>query len=245
MKLDDLTGKKFGRLLVLKRGENKYTSGGNSVVTWDCICDCGNEKNVRGSDLKNKLVQSCGCLFIESISKTTHQKYNTYDLSGDYGIGYTTKGEEFYFDLEDYDLIKDYCWRVKSDGYIVSSIYINQNYKKQIFMHRIIMGCNDELLIDHINHIKKDNRKINLRKVTDQQNNMNNYIRKDNNSGVTGVFFDKKRFLWVAQIRFNKKAIYLGSYVNFNDAVKAREQAEEKYFCEYSYKNSINKSEVM
>lgn len=31
---------------------------------------------------------------------------NTYDLSGEYGIGYTTKGEEFWFDLEDYDKIK-------------------------------------------------------------------------------------------------------------------------------------------
>ena len=39
----------------------------------------------------------------------TFKKYNTYDLSGEYGIGYTSKGEEFYFDLDDYDKIKDYC----------------------------------------------------------------------------------------------------------------------------------------
>ena len=47
-----------------------------------------------------------------------HKKYNTYDLTGEYGIGYTSKDEEFYFDLEDYDKIKDYCWRITMQGYV-------------------------------------------------------------------------------------------------------------------------------
>lgn len=39
-----------------------------------------------------------------------NKKYNAYDLTKDYGKGYTLDGVEFIFDLEDYDKIKDYCW---------------------------------------------------------------------------------------------------------------------------------------
>lgn len=38
-----------------------------------------------------------------------NKRYNRYDLTGEYGIGYTNQGVEFYFDLEDYDKIKEYC----------------------------------------------------------------------------------------------------------------------------------------
>lgn len=54
----DLIGQRFGRLLVLKDvGNNKQ---GHSQ--WLCRCECGTEKIVRGSDLKNKHTTSCGCL---------------------------------------------------------------------------------------------------------------------------------------------------------------------------------------
>ena len=46
------------------------------------------------------------------------KQYNNYDLSGEYGIGYLFNGEEFYFGLEDYDKIKNYCWYKDSGGYI-------------------------------------------------------------------------------------------------------------------------------
>lgn len=244
-KLVDLTNKRFGRLIVVNRGNNQYTSGGNAVVTWNCICDCGNEKNVRTGDLKSGKTSSCGCLFLETLSNISHKKNNQYDLSGKFGIGYTAKGEEFYFDLEDYEKINKYCWHIKSDGYITTLIYFNKDYKKQIFLHRLIMNCNDDFLIDHMNHNKNDNRKNNLRMVTVQQNNMNNSLRKDNISNATGVFWNKKNNIWQAQIRVNSKAIHLGCFINKQDAIKSRKQAEEKYFGEYSYDNSIAKVGVI
>ena len=61
------------------------------------------------------------------------KKYNTYDLSGEYGIGYTSKGEEFWFDLNDYNKIKDYCWYYNSNGYLCSQ---NANCK-HIYFHRL------------------------------------------------------------------------------------------------------------
>ena len=42
--------------------------------------------------------------------KELFSKTNKYDLSGEYGIGYDSNGQKFYFDLEDYDKIKNYCW---------------------------------------------------------------------------------------------------------------------------------------
>lgn len=54
----DLTGQRFGRLLVLSRAEN--ASGGGT--RWHCRCDCGTIKAIRGRDLNNGKSQSCGCL---------------------------------------------------------------------------------------------------------------------------------------------------------------------------------------
>lgn len=53
----ELTGKRFGRLLVL--GQSGRTKKGDML--WDCLCDCGNHANVEGYRLKNGHTQSCGC----------------------------------------------------------------------------------------------------------------------------------------------------------------------------------------
>ena len=60
-KLIDLTNKKFGRFLVVKR-DNEKPKGHNSSTYWICKCDCGNIKSVIGSNLINKRSKSCGCL---------------------------------------------------------------------------------------------------------------------------------------------------------------------------------------
>jgi len=162
----DLTGKKFERLTVIERVENnKYNQS-----QWLCQCDCNGENSLKiilGNSLIRKLTKSCGCLRKENPSKI-HKKYNTYDLSGEYGIGYTSKGEEFYFDLEDYDKIKDYCWNKDDNGYI---LFKTEN--EFIRMHRLVMNCPDDMEVDHIYHVNHDNRKSELRIVTGSQNQMN------------------------------------------------------------------------
>ena len=52
---------------------------------------------------------------------------------------------------------------------------------------------------------------------------------KSNTSGYNGVYFDKKRRLWIAQITFQGKTRYLGSFDRLMDAVKARQRGEEIY----------------
>ena len=168
----------------------------------------------------------------------THKKENKYDLSGKYGIGYTYKGDEFYFDLDDYTLIKEYCWCIDHEGYVSTNLW-DDDKKKSIRMHRLIInvsGKKDE--IDHINNNKKDNRKCNLRIVTRSQNGMNRGVQSNNKTGVTGVTFYEPYDKWNSQIALNGKHINLGYFSDFEDAVKARKEAEEKYFREYSYDNS-------
>ena len=94
--------------------------------------------------------------------------------------------------------------------------------------------------IDHKNHDKMNNRKSNLRRANNSENAMNSELSSANTSGVTGVYHDKKRNKWIASIMFNYKNIHLGRFDKFEDAVKARKDAEEKYFGEWSYDNSMN-----
>lgn len=62
--LIDLTGKRFGRLLVIGRAGTKSDS-----PLWKCKCDCGNESLVTTRSLKSKNTQSCGCIHSEQLIK--------------------------------------------------------------------------------------------------------------------------------------------------------------------------------
>lgn len=229
-KFIDLTGNTFNRLTVLKRVENDK----NGNVQWLCKCNCKDENEIiiRTSYLKSGHTKSCGCLQKEKIQNigNNNKKYNTYDLTGEYGIGYTDKGEEFWFDLEDYDKIKDYCWSKNSKGYIIAYYNIQIN----IQMHRLVMNCPNNMQIDHIYHNKFDNRKEFLRVATNSQNQMNINIQSNNTSGIIGVYWDKKCEKWSALVIKNKIRIYLGSFINKDDAIKARLEAEVKYFGEFA-----------
>ena len=239
---DDLVGRKFHRLIVLKQAEDYIDKRGKHYAQWRCKCDCGNEIVALGNHLKRGNTKSCGCLNDErriENNKIYKKKYNTYDLSGVYGIGYTSNNEEFWFDLEDYDLIKDYCWSVNSQGYIIAP---NLNDSRKIIkMHRLILGCPDNYDIDHIHgkETRHDNRKRNLRIATRSQNNMNKGLQSNNTSNTTGVSWHKGIGRWQAYITIDRKRIYLGAFANFDEAVNVRKQAEEKYFGEFSYDNSM------
>lgn len=240
----DLTGQRFGRLTVIKRVEVPVKKGQRKRIKWLCKCDCGNEKIIGTDNLRWGGTKSCGCLSrqISSIIGKRKKKYNRYDLLGDYGIGYTSKNELFYFDLEDYNKIKDYCWFIDSNGYLVAKDEHHNNIK----LHRKILNLEygDNKCVDHINHDKMDNRKSNLRIVTNQQNMMNQKLKDCNTSGVTGVHWDNTNGYWVAQIGYNKQKIHIGNFSNFDEAVKARKKAEEKYFGEYSYNNSMDLAKI-
>lgn len=223
------------RLIVVKQTDDLIQPSGKHRAMWYCKCLCGNPNliPIRGDCIKSGEIKSCGCLNIEKAierCKKQFKKYNKYDLSGEYGVGWTSNtNREFYFDLEDYDKIKDYCWSETPNSYIFSG-----SFGRKTLMHRLVMGVDDASKdVDHRYHNKNDNRKCNLRICTRSQNSMNS---KD----VVGVHWDKSRRKWLATIKKDYKQIFLGRYDNIEDAIAARKEAEEKYFGEYSYDNSMS-----
>ncbi|MCK4830546.1 HNH endonuclease [bacterium] len=83
--------------------------------------------------------------------------------------------------------------------------------------------------MDHINHIRTDNRWSNLREATQQENLKNKSMQKNNKSGVNGVHWRKSNNKWRSKIIVNRKELYLGEYDNFDDAAAVRKEAEIKY----------------
>lgn len=67
MHLKDITGQRFGRLVVVERipAEDIFQPKGAKRALWRCRCDCGRELTIRGSDLTCRAragTRSCGCL---------------------------------------------------------------------------------------------------------------------------------------------------------------------------------------
>lgn len=232
---ESLVGKTFGRLTVIKQCEDYVKPNGQHFAMYTCECNCGNPQyiNVAASHLKNGHTQSCGCLQKEKIIEAS-VKRNKYDLSGEYGIGWTNNtNKEFYFDLEDYDKIKNYTWYADKDGYIVS----DSNKNKRVKQHRVIMNVLDKKCdIDHINgrDSKNDNRKSNLRICSRKENIHNKIYMSNNTSGCIGVTWNEIAKKWQAGIGVNKKQIHLGLFKNKEDAFKARIEAENKYYGEFA-----------
>lgn len=122
------------------------------------------------------------------------------------------------------------CTRSNCDG---GYVYIKFE-GKQYLAHRIAMLLaygfyGDRLEVDHINHIRNDNRLSNLRFVTRADNQRNKTKRSDNTTGVMGVIYNKAMRKYAAQIKVYDVNIYLGSFSTLEEAAKARKDANIKY----------------
>lgn len=218
----DLTGCQFGDYYV-----EGFSHIEDNSVFWRCRCICGKPELLSTTQLHNRRILNCGC-----------KNKNKYIDKDDYIEGYFDDGDTFYIDKEDYDKIKDYHWTKHTQGYCMVRTSNNGNVE-MLFMHRLILDIKDgNIYVDHINHNVTDNRKVNLRKVTPSQNNMN----RKNDSRITGV--RKNANKWRAYIGLNNQDINLGTYDTKEDAIKARLEAEKKYFGEYSYNYSKELSKL-
>ena len=238
-KFIDLTGQVFGRLTVLRRGEDYVSKNGRRRIGWLCSCSCGNPNiiRVRAESLRSGETKSCGCLEKENLQKICHRrKFNKYSFEEDYVIGYTSNGDSFLFDRDDYPRVSPYCWNKTNYGYFKTDIPGKQ--KESMLLHRFVTGAAENEIVDHINHDISDNRKCNLRAGTRGENNSNQALRSDNTSGVTGVYATRNG-KWTARIGNKREYHRLGTFEHLEDAVAARKAAEEKYFGEYSYDNSM------
>lgn len=82
MMKNDLTNKRFGRLVVMKETEQRQ----NRSICWLCICDCGNDKIVPSDYLVQGKVQSCGCLHSETSKNNglnTRKNFGCFECGSD------------------------------------------------------------------------------------------------------------------------------------------------------------------
>lgn len=177
----------------------------------------------------------CGKHYIQYVryNKTLDRtKYDSNEIiiveETSYILLYDNKGNEVgraIIDTEDLDKISNQKWCLDKNDYVKNS--------SQKYLHRILLG-ETNLYVDHINGNTLDNRKQNLRLCTNADNLKNRVkLPSNNTSGVIGVRFRKDRNKWYSEIKVNEETIRLGSYVNKEDAIKARKDAEEKYFKEF------------
>ena len=237
--ITDMIGEKYGMLTVIGIDKEKSLEKGKVYLYCRCDCNSSDMRSYLHYSLKSGNSTSCGCKR-NNKNRERCKKYNEYDLeSKEYGIGYTSSlnqdgFNEFWFDKEDYDLIKNYCWNFDNKGMVST-----KPQGKIIYLHRLIMNITEHnIQIDHIKHKRYDNRKSQLRISNNELNNRNKGLVKRNTTGITGVYYRSKTNSWYAQIKVNYKIIHLGTFRTKEEAAIARRQAEEKYFGEWSYTNS-------
>lgn len=237
MERKNLVGERFGRLIVLEPADDYITPKGQHKPAWLCQCDCGNKTIATGTNLKSGHTLSCGCLGLEKRAESRRRR-NQYENHSEYVVGYTANGDAFRFNAVDYNLVSSYSWYKTLNGYIAT----RNSRNEMLLLHQLIMGTTGDggyLSVDHINHDKTDNRRCNLRYSNKILNGQNTKIRADNSSGATGVYWSKRWRVWFARITVNKRTIHLGTFNTFEEAVAARKAAEERYFGEFSYDNSM------
>ena len=209
-RLIDLTGCRFGRLVVLKRGEDKK---------WLCICDCGNEKSTTGELLRTGRTKSCGCLRREAnaersvkwdnIKRKNYRLYNTWRAIisrcdnptdkkyPDYGGRGISLCKEWY----DFDRFVEWD---KSNGY------------------------SEDLTIDRKN-TNEGYSPENCRWETYSIQSHNTRLKKNNTSGVRGVNFNKRTGKWMVRLWVDGKRKSFGYFYDLEEAINARKEAEIKY----------------
>lgn len=255
--LKNLIGQKFGRLTVVERGSNYVSPNGARLTRWNmwehgfpesrikvlyrtrqnnqnnwiwmCQCSCGNPKlfEVSSGRLLSGDKLSCGCLAKEE--RELNKRRNKYELFDAYVVGYTQKGNPFYIDRQDYKKVKDIYWTECTEWTSMKRLSGSIN-GKTVRTH-VYLGFDN---CDHIDRNELNNRRSNLRKCSQRENNFNKGLKNTNKSGIIGVHWDKERLMWYATLKADGEYMLHKRFKNKEDAIKARLEAEAKYFGEFA-----------
>lgn len=217
----------FPRSRVKVLYKTKKNNQGNWMWMCECQCDKKTKFEIRGGDLMNGKKLSCGYLAKEERELNKHK--NKYELFDDYVVGYTQKGNPFYIDRQDYEKIKDIYWTEYTEWTNMKRLSGKIN-GKPIRMH-VYLGFDN---CDHIDRNELNNQRSNLRKCSQRENNFNKGLKSTNKSGIIGVHWDKRRSMWYATLVVDNVYMLHKRFKNKEDAIKARLEAETKYFREFA-----------
>lgn len=145
-----------------------------------------------------------------------------------------TQGKYALIDHEDFELVSRFKWYFSSLGYVSRS-----GCKKHFTLHQLIMKTKKGEYVDHVNRNKLDNRKENLRIVTNQQNSFNRIKSKNNKTGYKGVTYNKNANKFMSYINLNYKQIYLGLFNDKKEAAQSYNIAAIKYHGKFARINKL------
>lgn len=149
------------------------------------------------------------------------------NLSGKKGSGKYTVVDD-----DDYFIYGDRKWFLTIGGYAAYTKHIGERkYRKDrtIFLHRLINKTPNGFFTDHINRNKLDNRKSNLRTVSNTVNQLNKGLQKNNKSGYEGISWHSQNKKWWVRLNIKNKQISLGCYRDIQKAVTVRKNALKLY----------------
>ena len=209
---DENIGKKYGKLTCLK-----YVKTGKYKEKYYLFkCECGNEKIINLSNVRQGKTKSCGCLY--KTSNQRFKKFNKYEICGDVTKLYASNTKsEFYIDTSDLEKVKGRCWHESNNGYIFDS------YKNAL--HRVVMNCGEkeeDLVVDHINHNVKDNRKSNLRLCPQRINALNRAILP---KGIATIKRPNNTYYSVQLL-----GRYCGTFKTLEEAQQKRKEIIDTYY---------------
>lgn len=175
--------------------------------------------------------------FLDSSQRTCFDS-NEYEITNEGVWIYTFNRQnepsgKFLIDLEDLEKVIQKKWRFWKGNYYTGNF-------KPVSIHRFLMSPREEEVVDHINGNRQDNRRCNLRVTTQKKNLINKELLSNNSTGIAGVWFDKERNKWSAEIRMDGIKCYLGRYSDKCDAAFVRFIAEKKLFKEFRSNRNDN-----
>lgn len=166
--------------------------------------------------------------FYGTTEKISRNRNTVIDEGSHFSI-LTAKGMAIYIDKQDLDLVKKSSWCLDPRGYAVANI----EGKTQL-MHRVILGLKDsKITADHINGVKLDNRRSNLRMCRQGDNSKNISKKKTNTSGYPGIR-KTPQGKYNVRITIDRKEIHIGNFDTFDEAVAKRKAAEIEHFGLYA-----------
>lgn len=141
------------------------------------------------------------------------------------------------FTVVDVDLFPDlsaFTWSRHPQGYACRT----SPEHKTLLMHRVINDTPKGKYTDHRNRCKLDNTRRNLRVATPVQSVRNTGVKSNTSSGFKGVSWSSQHGGWGAQIKTEKKLVWLGYFKTAESAAAAYDEAAKKYFGEFAVLNN-------
>lgn len=211
-----------------------------------CQCGCGKATAIPvKSNTRDGYIKGVPRLFVQGHGQRIYRLPPRFDVLDGNDVALLSLPHDLWAIIDKLDLpsVVNYDWYPRWNNQS-RTFYVQYGHwedcdgvrrKRTVQLHRLLMQATANIKIDHINGNGLDNRRsMNLRFATDAQNGSNRHrLDPNNTSGRTGVHWHTRNHKWTANIGYADRLIHLGSFETFEEAVRAREEAEIHYHGEF------------